>query len=448
MSNFHTILAIVGRPNVGKSTLFNRFVGHRSAIIEDIPGVTRDRNYGLAQYESYEFIAIDTGGFEMDADTSISMQMRQQAQLAVEEADAVIFVVDGREGITAGDKDTFQYLIKSQKPLFVAINKLDQSHAEHNSYEFYEFGIESVFQISAQHKLGITYLLEEINAILPLDKPSDKKQEGFINVAIIGKPNVGKSSLVNALLRQERMIVHDQAGTTRDPVDNICRYNNQDFLLIDTAGIRKKGKVSQNIEKYSIVSALRSIERADVVLLVIDAVEEVTDQVMKIAGYACDRKKAIVIVVNKWDLVDKGDNAYLKLKESIYESLHFISFAPIIFVSAKTGKKVFKIFDLVKNAYQQYVRRIQTSDLNTILSSIVNRHQPPSKSGRPTKIYYGSQVSVSPPTFVFMTNHPEKINASYEKYMIHQLRNHFQFQGSPLEIKWKKRSSSKNKKTF
>jgi GTP-binding protein len=452
MSNPHSIVAIVGRPNVGKSTLFNRLVGRRSAIVEKMPGVTRDRNYGISKYHGYEFIAIDTGGFEPVAESSLRKQMVQQARRAVEEADCVLFIVNAQEGWTPADGEIYRTLVEANTKLYVVVNKADNPRLEEESSDFYQLGVETIYPVSAEHNRGIDGLLEEVNHLVPLkmeekqvyDEEDDRSKEP-IAVAVIGKPNAGKSSIVNALLRKERMIVDSVSGTTRDPVDSHCNYEGREYLLVDTAGIRRRGKVSQKIETFSIVSALKSIERADVTLLIIDAEEGITEQVMKIAGYANERKKSLLIVMNKWDLVKKDGKTLKQVEEEVYDRLGFISFAPILFVSAKTGQRVPQIFEKILIVHGQYVRRIQTSDLNTILQLIVNQHPPPSKSGRPTKVYYGNQVSVAPPTFVFMTNNPEKTNFAYERYIANQFRYHFGFEGTPLNFIWRKKKSARSK---
>jgi len=452
MSNPHSIVAIVGRPNVGKSTLFNRLVGRRSAIVEKMPGVTRDRNYGISKYHGYEFIAIDTGGFEPVAESSLRKQMVQQARLAVEEADCVLFIVNAQEGWTPADGEIYRTLVEANTKLYVVVNKADNPRLEEESSDFYQLGVETIYPVSAEHNRGIDGLLEEVNQLVPLkmeekqvyDEEDDRSKEP-IAVAVIGKPNAGKSSIVNALLRKERMIVDSVSGTTRDPVDSHCSYEGREYLLVDTAGIRRRGKVSQKIETFSIVSALKSIERADVTLLIIDAEEGITEQVMKIAGYANERKKSLLIVMNKWDLVKKDGKTLKQVEEEVYDRLGFIGFAPILFVSAKTGQRVPQIFEKILIVHAQYVRRIQTSDLNTILQLIVNQHPPPSKSGRPTKVYYGNQVSVAPPTFVFMTNNPEKTNFAYERYIANQFRYHFGFEGTPLNFIWRKKKSARSK---
>ena len=454
MSKPHSIVAIVGRPNVGKSTLFNRLVGRRSAIVEKNPGVTRDRNYGIAKYHGFEFIAIDTGGFEPVAESSLVKQMAQQALLAVEEADCVLFLVNAQEGFTPADGEIFRSLVEGETPLYVVVNKADNPRLEEESLDFYMMGVENIYPISSEHNRGIEGLLEVIDQQVPLRMEAtedlaeerDRSKEP-VAVAVIGKPNAGKSSIVNALLRKDRMIVDAVSGTTRDPVDSLCNYDGREFLLVDTAGIRRRGKVNQKIETFSIVSALKSIERADVTLLIIDAEEGITEQVMKIAGYANERKKSLLIVMNKWDLVKKDGKTLKQVEEEVYDRLGFISFAPILFVSAKTGQRVPQIFEKIINVHEQYVRRIQTSDLNTILQLIVNQHPPPSKSGRPTKVYYGNQVSVAPPTFVFMTNNPDKTNFAYERYIANQFRYHFGFEGTPLNFIWRKKKSTHSKNT-
>ena len=449
MSSLHSVVAIVGRPNVGKSTFFNRLVGRRSAIVEKNPGVTRDRNSGIAKYHGFQFLVFDTGGFEPVAETPLIKQMSIQANLAVEEADCVLFVVNVLEGWTPADGEIYRTLVESGTPIFVVVNKADNPRLREESFEFHRLGVEKIYPISAEHNRGIEGLLEEVNQLIPLKikgKEDLTLSDSPIAVAVIGKPNAGKSSIVNALLRNERMIVDSKSGTTRDPVDSQCIYDGQEILLVDTAGIRRRGKVSWKIETYSIVSALKSIERSDVVLLIVDSVEGVTEQVTKIAGYANERKKSLVIVMNKWDLVKKDGRTLKELEEDVFESLNFINFAPVIFVSAKTGQRITQIFEIILRVYKQYARRIQTSDLNTILQLIVNQHPPPSKSGLPTKVFYGNQISVAPPTFVFMTNNPEKTNFAYERYISNQFRYHFGFEGTPLNFIWRKRKATRGKK--
>ena len=444
----HAAVALVGRPNVGKSTLFNRLVGKRSAIVESFPGVTRDRHVGQSHYKGYSFIVIDTGGFEPDADTSLLQQMRLQSQMAVEEADLAVLVVDAREGWIPADVEIFQSLSRSGKPILVAANKADVPQIDDQSVDFYHLGTEQVFPISAEHGRGIGELLDAASQLVKLneEKPNQADEE-LIKVAVVGKPNAGKSSLVNALLGEKRMIVDSVPGTTRDPVDSLCSFRNQQFLLVDTAGIRRKGRVSQKVETYSVVAALKAIERADVALLVLDSSEMVTEQVMRIAGYVMDRARALVVVLSKWDLVDPRQLSQKKAERLVFEKLNFIDFAPLVTVSALKGDRMDRIFRLIQKVHAQYHRRIKTSDLNSVMQLISQRHPPPAKSGRPTKIYYSNQVSVAPPSFVFMTNHPEKTNFSYERYVTNQLRHYFGFEGTPLQLIWRKKSSSREERS-
>ena len=453
MSHQLSIAAIVGRPNVGKSTLFNRLIGRRSALVEKKPGITRDRNYAKAQYHGFEFIVVDTGGFEPVVETSLIQKMGQQAQCAVEEADCILFVANVQEGWTYADEELYRTLVQAGRPLFVVVNKADNPRLENESLEFHQLGIEKIFPISSEHNRGIEGLLYEVNQQVPLQHKNldfvkqRVKPENPLAVAVVGKPNAGKSSIVNALLRKERMIVDPISGTTRDSVDSLCVYQGQGILLVDTAGIRRRGKVSQKIETFSIVSALRSIERSDVALLVIDAEEGITEQVLKIAGYVNERRKSLIVVFNKWDLAKKEGKSRKEFVNQVQHRLKFISFAPLIFVSAKSGQRINQIFDLIFQVHKQYVRRIQTSDLNTILQIIVNQHPPPSKSGRPTKVFYGNQVGVAPPTFVFMTNNPDKTNFAYERYIANQFRHHFGFEGTPLDFIWRKKKSTHVRKS-
>ena len=444
----HAAVALVGRPNVGKSTLFNRLVGKRSAIVESFPGVTRDRHVGHSHYKGYSFIVIDTGGFEPDAETSLLQQMRLQSQMAVEEADLAVLVVDAREGWIPADVEIFQSLSRSGKPILVAANKADVPQIDDQSVDFYHLGTEQVFPISAEHGRGIGELLDAASQLINLneEKPNQADEE-LIKVALVGKPNAGKSSLVNALLGEKRMIVDSVPGTTRDPVDSLCSFQNQQFLLVDTAGIRRKGRVSQKVETYSVVAALKAIERADVALLVLDSSEMVTEQVMRIAGYVMDRARALVVVLSKWDLVDPRQLSQKKAERLVFEKLNFIDFAPLVTVSALKGDRMDRIFRLIQKVHAQYHRRIKTSDLNSVMQLISQRHPPPAKSGRPTKIYYSNQVSVAPPSFVFMTNHPEKTNFSYERYVTNQLRHYFGFEGTPLQLIWRKKSSSREERS-
>ncbi len=437
------IFALVGKPNVGKSTLFNKLARKRLAIVNEQPGVTRDRNTAIVNYRGFQFILIDTGGFEPDSKEIIPQKMKEQSQLAVEEADGIIFLLDKYSGWTPQDKSIYDFLRRSDKPIYFTVNKIDNPKHELEVAEFYESGSPEIFSISAEHSTGIQNLLESITLDFP--EISDKNRTAEIkdditSVAIVGRPNAGKSSLVNHFIGHNKQIVHEEPGTTRDPVDNLCQHFGETFRLIDTAGIRKKGRVSLLIDKYSMIAALKSIERSDVVLLVIDAVQGVVEQDAKIAGYILDRGKALIIVVNKWDLIEKDNKTLEKMKREIRDKLRFLDFAPMIFVSAKSGQRVTKILEEVKKVYKEYSKRIQTSDLNKVMQSITSRHTPPAKAGKATKIFYSTQVSIQPPSFVITTNSLKSINLSYRRYVISQFRYFFGFEGTPLNIIWRDKS--------
>ncbi|MBU2514494.1 ribosome biogenesis GTPase Der [bacterium] len=440
------IFALVGKPNVGKSTLFNRFAGKRLAIVHEMPGVTRDRNTAIINYKGFSFILIDTGGFEPDTREIIPQKMKEQSQLAIEEADGIIFLLDKYSGWTPQDQSIYNLLRKSEKPIYFTVNKIDNPKHEQAIAEFYESGCSEIFAISAEHGIGVYDLLESMQHDFPeiSDDFSDGDEDDDItSVAIVGRPNAGKSSLVNQFLGKAKQIVHDEPGTTRDPVDNFCKHYGKTFRLIDTAGIRKKSRVSFLIDKYSMVAALKSIERSDVVLLMIDATDGVVDQDAKIAGYILDRGKGIILIVNKWDLVEKDGKTMDQMKLDIRDKLRFLDFAPIIFVSAKTGQRVDKIFSLVNEVNSECKKRIQTSDLNQIMETVTARHTPPVKLGKKTKIFYSTQVSTRPPTFMISTNNPKAINSSYHNYIIKQFRYFFGFKGSPIRVLWR----DKTKKT-
>ena len=441
------VFALVGKPNVGKSTLFNRFAGRRLAIVNEQPGITRDRNTSIIDYKGYSFILVDTGGFEPDSKEIMPQKMKEQSQLAVEEADGIIFLLDKYSGWTPQDQSIYDYLRRSKKPVYFTVNKIDSYKHEKEVAEFYESGAPEIFPISAEHGTGISTLLETMSAEFPeiSDNPDDKPDEDAItSVAIVGRPNAGKSSLINHFLGQAKQIVHDEPGTTRDPVDNYLRYYGKSMRLIDTAGIRKKGRVSYLIDRYSMVAALKSMERADVVLLVIDAVEGVVEQDAKIAGYALDRGKALILVINKWDLLSKDNKTLEKMREDIRDKLRFLDFAPMIFTSAKTGQRVGKIMETVQEVFAEACKRIQTSDLNKIMQTMTERHTPPSGGGKRTKIFYSTQVSTRPPTFVVTTNSTKNINSSYKRYVAAQFRYYFGFKGTPIRILWRDKSKKSN----
>lgn len=427
------LVAIVGRPNVGKSTLFNRLVGRRKAIVDDMPGVTRDRNYETVTRFEVPFILIDTGGFEPVSEDRLLQQMREQSQLAMEEADVIIFLMDGRAGLTPSDVEVVEMLRRVKKPVFFVVNKVDGEKLENEAADFFTLGVDSLHTISAEHNRGVNDLMEEVVAALP--KSSTRvDDEDITRIAVVGRPNVGKSSLVNRLLGFERVVANPTPGTTRDSVDTLFTCNKKRYLLIDTAGIRRKGKTTQKLEKYSVVDSLRSIERADVVLIVINAEEGVTEQDERIAGYAFEAGKACIFVVNKWDTLAKDNSTLGKFVDQIKTEFKYLSFAPIVFVSAKSGQRINRIMEEVERVMAQYSKRVTTSDLNRVFSEAVDRHHAPLSHGRRVKFYYATQVGTKPPTFVVFTNQPEGVHFSYERYLMNKFREAFDFTGSPLKI--------------
>jgi GTP-binding protein len=436
------IVAIVGRPNVGKSTLFNRIVGQRRAIVDDMPGVTRDRNYGNVDRFDIPFTIIDTGGFEPASRELLLQQMRTQSQLAVEEADVVIFLMDGRSGLTVADREVASMLRKVEKPVFYVVNKVDGDKVEALSTEFYELGIDTFHTISAAHNRGVGDLMDEVLAAFP--KGMEKKEdEEITKIAVVGRPNVGKSSLVNRLLGFERSVANPVAGTTRDSVDTFFTCNKKRYQLIDTAGIRRKGKVSLKIETYSVVDALRSIERADVVLIVINAEEGVTEQDTKIAGYAYEAGRSCLFVVNKWDTLDKNNSSMGKFVETIRMEFKYLAFAPIVFVSAMDGQRTGKIIPEVDLLMEQYSKRVSTADINLVFKEAIDSHHAPLHGGRRVKFYYATQVAIKPPTFVIFTNQPEGIHYSYERYIANKFREAFGFAGTPIKLLFRGREKEK-----
>ncbi len=435
------VVAIVGRPNVGKSTLFNRLVGARKAIVEDIPGVTRDRLYDSSDWEGREFVIIDTGGIRFDEGDIFAREIKQQAQLAIEEADVIVLVLDAQEGITSEDEQVSTLLRKSKKPVILAANKVENFDRQLDYYEFYNLGLGEPIPISAMHGRNINELLD---AVVGQFAPPETYQEDLeaIKIAIVGRPNVGKSSLVNALLGEERVIVSDTPGTTRDAIDTPFEYNGTRYVLIDTAGIRKKSRITEATEKYSVIRSLKSVERADVVLIMLDADEGVIEQDKRIAGYVHEQGKASVIIVNKWDLIEKDGQTMNKFDKDIREELKFLAYCPILYVSALTKKRIFKILELVDFVSDQHNRRIQTSDLNQVVNEAMLLNPLPGGGGRKIKIYYTTQVKTSPPTFVFFANYPEKVHFSYLRYLDNVLRKNFGFEGTPIKLIVRKREKT------
>ncbi|MBI5655615.1 MAG: ribosome biogenesis GTPase Der [Geobacter sp.] len=427
------IVAIVGRPNVGKSTLFNRLVGSRKAIVDDMPGVTRDRNYASIDRYEVPFILVDTGGFEPETADRMLQQMREQSRLAMEEADVILFVMDGREGLTPADREVAEMLRRVEKPVFYLVNKVDGEKLEMLSSDFYALGVDRLHTISAEHNRGVGDMLDELIAILP-HSVQDGTDQDVPRIAVVGRPNVGKSSLVNRLLGFERVVANPTPGTTRDSIDTYFTCNRKRYQLIDTAGIRRKGKTTQKLEKYSVVDALRSIERSDVVLIVLNAEDGVTEQDSKIAGYAYEAGRGCIFVVNKWDALEKNNATTGKFVERIRTEFKYLPFAPIIFVSAKSGQRVTKIIPEVDKVMAQYARRVTTSELNRVFSEATETKHAPLSQGRRVKFYYATQVSIKPPTFVIFTNSPEGIHFSYERYLANRFREAFGFEGTPIRL--------------
>ena len=428
------IVAIIGKPNVGKSTFFNYLAGSRISIVEDTPGVTRDRVYAETNWRGRNFTLIDTGGIEPESEDVILSQMREQANLAIEMADVIIFLTDIKQGVTAADQEIGLMLKKSGKPIVLVCNKADNyEKAKQDIYEFYNLGIGDPYPISAANALGIGDVLDAIYEYFP-EKDADEDNDEVIKVAVIGKPNVGKSSLINKILGENRTIVSNIAGTTRDAIDSYFENDKGKYVLIDTAGIRKKNKVNERIEKYSVIRSLLAIERADVCLMMIDANEGVTEQDTKIAGEAHEAGKGVIIVVNKWDEIEKETGTLEKYKKEVYAKLAYLSYAPIIFISAKTGQRVDKLFDMINDVAKQNSMRISTSVLNQVINEAIAIVQPPTDKGKRLKILYGTQASTKPPTFVIFVNNKELFHFSYERYLVNQIRKEFGLQGTPIRI--------------
>ncbi|WP_078553259.1 ribosome biogenesis GTPase Der [Bacillus alkalicellulosilyticus] len=426
------VVAIVGRPNVGKSTIFNRVVGERVAIVEDMPGVTRDRLYSSGEWLNKEFNIIDTGGIEL-GEEPLLIQMREQAELAIKEADVIVFMVNGREGVTAADEEVAKILFKSKKPIVLGVNKIDNPEMHDQLYEFYSLGIGEPFPISGTHGLGLGDLLDEVIKHFPEGEEEEYDDE-TIKISLIGRPNVGKSSLVNAMLGEERVIVSDIAGTTRDAIDTPFTRDEQEYVLIDTAGMRKRGKVYESTEKYSVLRALRAIERSDVVLVVLNAEEGIIEQDKKIAGYAHEAGRAVIIVVNKWDAIEKDDKTMKEFEEKIRAHFLFLSYAPILFTSAKTKQRLQHVLPTVQKVSENHNLRVSTSVLNDLVMDAVAMNPTPTDNGRRLKINYVTQVAVQPPTFVFFVNEPELMHFSYERFLENRLRATFEFEGTPIKI--------------
>jgi len=436
------VIAIVGRPNVGKSTLFNRLARKPKALIDDIPGVTRDRNYADIQWDDVSFTLIDTGGLGFELDKELSLPVHEQAQLAIEESDIILFLTDGREGPTPVDADLIDLLRPVSKPIFYCINKVDGPRQDENAVDFYQLGIDNWYPISAKHSRGVGDLMDAVIETLPAQTASPEEEDS-IRIAVLGRPNVGKSSLVNRILGYDRAIVCETPGTTRDAIDTPVKYKGQKYTLIDTAGIRRKSRIGFNLEKYCVFEAFRALRRCDVSLVMIDAEAGITEQDTKIAGQVYNRGKACIVVVNKWDLIRKDNATIGEYVLDIKDKMKFLDFAPLVFVSALTGQRTAKILEKAYDCFTQFQKKTSTGDLNQFLQQAVKEHRPPLHRGRQIKFYYMTQIDIKPPTFVFFTNSPQAIHFSYERYLANRLRERYGFEGTPLRLRFRGREQKK-----
>ena len=439
------IVAVVGRPNVGKSTLFNKLIGQRLAIVEDTPGVTRDRIFGECEWQNHEFLLVDTGGIDPNEADGILAHIRQQAQVAIDAADCIVMVTDINAGVTAQDRDVAALLMRSGKPVVLAVNKCDKvGEPPMELYDFYSLGLGEVFPVSSVHGHGTGDLLDAVCAHLP-DADESAEEDERITVAVIGRPNVGKSSLVNFILGEERMIVANEAGTTRDAIDSHVDNQYGSFVFTDTAGLRKRGKVEEGVERYSVLRSLAAVERSRVCVIMIDATEGFTEQDSKVAGYAHEQGKACIIAVNKWDAIEKDDKTMDAMRKKLMNDFSFMSYAPIIFISAKTGQRVDRLFQLIKYVDEQNALRVTTGMLNELLARAIARLQPPSDKGRRLKIYYMTQISTRPPTFVCFVNRKDLFHFSYQRYIENQIRETFGLEGTPVRLIVRERGDGSTK---
>jgi len=431
------VVAIVGRPNVGKSTFFNRITRSRDAIVDDFPGVTRDRNYGDATWNNVVFTVVDTGGFLSADKDNFANEIHFQVLQAIEDADVIILLLDGKAGISPHDRDVVEILRTTAKPVFYAVNKIDGLEQETNLYDFYSLGIKKMYPVSAEHRYGVYDFLDDL--ILAFPESAPEQTEDMIKLAVVGRPNVGKSSLINRILGEKRLLVSDIPGTTRDAIDSVCTINGKSYLLIDTAGIRRKGKVSKKIEKFSVIKALKSLDRCDVALIVMDANEGITEQDITVAGYAFEKKCSCIMLINKWDLVEKDSKTVKKYYEQLRMESKFLSFAPAITISALTGLRVPKIFTYVDEVYSQYAARITTGQLNKIMELAIKKTEPSLYRGKRLKFYYTTQVTAKPPTFVCFVNYPDAVHFSYKRYLINRIREHTRLDKTPLRLIFRQR---------
>jgi len=427
------LVAIVGRPNVGKSTLFNRLVGYNKAMVDDQPGVTRDRNYAQVKVRGKPVTLVDTGGFDPDLKAGLTALVREQTMMALEEADLTVFLADGRQGLNPHDRELLDLLRRSGRPFLLAVNKIDGPEKEAALADFYALGVEPVWPVSAAHGYGVRDFIDYLAGLLP-EAEEETPPEGLVRVGVIGRPNVGKSSLVNRLLGEERTLVAETPGTTRDPVDVTVEHRGRFYLLVDTAGIRRKGRVSLKLEKYSVMRALKSLERCDVALLLVDSVEGITDQDAHVAGYALDRGRGLILVFNKWDLIKDQRAELKKIKASLELKMKFLSFAPFLSVSALTGLRTGRIFGLIDEVFAQYSFRAPTGQVNRVLEQAVLAHIPPYVGRSRLKFYYGTQVSTRPPTFVLFANRPDKVHFSYQRYLTNSFREAFGLDKVPVRV--------------
>lgn len=432
------IVAIIGRPNVGKSTFFNRVTKTKDAIVDNFPGVTRDRHYGNATWNDVEFTLVDTGGFFYDQSDDFDQEIRFQVNQAIDDADVIIFMLDGKGGVSPFDNEMIHMLRSIDKPVFYVANKIDGVEHESAMYEFYSLGIEKLYPISAEHRYGTYDFLDDLVTKLPAVLSEESNEH--IRIAVVGRPNVGKSSLINKIVGEDRLLVSDIPGTTRDAIDITCSINGSSYILIDTAGIRRKGKVTQKLEKFSVIKALRSLDRCDVALIVIDAFEGITDQDINIAGYAYERGCGCVFLLNKWDIVEKHDKTVKEKTEQLRMSAKFLNFAPVLTISALTGQRVLKIFNLVDDVFKQYETRIETGPLNKILNNAIERTEPSLHKGKRLKFYYMAQTGTKPPTFICFVNYPEAVHFSYKRYLINQLREAAGLTQTPIRLVFRKRT--------
>ncbi len=439
-SKSRTLVALVGRPNVGKSTLFNMFARSRKALVENTPGLTRDRNYTEVTLNDKNFVIVDTGGFEPSTDDIMLTQMRTQTMVAIEQADILIFLGDGKTGITPSDVEIVRLLQTTDKKVFYTVNKVDSEKQEHQAVDFYGLGVEKVYPISAIAGFGVDELIDDLTEEIPEHSRDDELYpRDAVRVAVVGRPNVGKSTFINLLLGEERLVANPEPGTTRDTIDTVMKREGKNYLFIDTAGIRRRSRIVDRLEKYSVIKAFQAIDRAEIVIIMLDSREIVTDQDARIAGYAFEKGRAVIVALNKWDLIEKETNTINEYISEVHRGLKYLDHAPILTLSALTGTRAVKIFGMIDDLYERYTKRVSTGELNRFLESAMASHPPGMRRGKPIKIYYMTQVAVKPPKFMFFCNFPENIHFSYVRHLENRLREKFDFGGSPIKVVFRKR---------